>query len=207
MVKTKKPGRPAGPLDGSPSHLMHRVLQLTLDIYASEAGPGAPTQRQFAVLAACDGQTGLTQTELVRATGIDRSTLADLVARMTARGLLTRERSIADARANAVRLSDLGRTTLEAARPRVAAADKRVLGLLPKGKRDVFMKLLADLTAAADVAPDQARIEAKALKRAEKEARKAGKAARKAAEAAAAGAAPAAAEPPKVRKVRRAPAA
>jgi hypothetical protein len=126
---------------------------------------------------------------------------------MTARGLLTRERSIADARANAVRLSDLGRTTLEAARPRVAAADKRVLGLLPKGKRDVFMKLLADLTAAADVAPDQARIEAKALRRAEKEARKAGKAARKAAEAAAAGAAPAAAKAPKARKIRRAPAA
>ena len=117
-------------------------------------------------------------------TGIDRSTLADLVARMTAKGLLERERSTVDARAKAVRLSPEGAARLEAARPRVEAADKRIMGLLPKGQRDAFLSQLAELAAAADAAPDAARAEAKAakkaLKAAEKETRKAEKAARKA---------------------------
>ena len=117
-------------LAASPSHLMHRALQLALDIYAEEAGPDGLTQRQFAVLEAASHKAGLTQTDLVRATGIDRSTLADLVARMTAKGLLQRERSTLDARAKAVRLSAAGQGALDAARPRVEAADKRILALL-----------------------------------------------------------------------------
>jgi DNA-binding MarR family transcriptional regulator len=177
MVKDGKKAR-SGPLDASPSHLMHRALQLALDIYAEEVGADGPTQRQFAVLEIASRNEGLTQTDLVRATGIDRSTLADLVARMTARGLLNRERSVLDGRAKAVSLSDEGRALLETARTRVEAADRRILALMPKARRDSFMKLLADLAAVADAGPD----EAKAAKRAEKLARKAEKEARKAAE-------------------------
>ncbi|MFC0634147.1 MarR family winged helix-turn-helix transcriptional regulator [Brevundimonas balnearis] len=185
MVKTKKSDQSKGPLAQSPSHLLHRVLQLALDIYAEETGPDAPTQRQFAVLEACAQKEGLTQTDLVKATGIDRSTLADLVARMTAKGLLLRERSTIDARANTVRLSPEGQAALNAARPKVEAADKRILALLSKGRRDVFIEVLTELTDAADAAPAEARAALKAAKKAEKEARKAEKAAKKAAEAAA----------------------
>jgi len=182
MVKSGKQARRSGTLADSPSHLMHRALQLALDIYADEAGAGGPTQRQFAVMEAVSVKEGLTQTDLVRATGIDRSTLADLVARMTAKGLLSRERSALDARAKAVRLSTEGQALLEAARPRVEAADKRIMGLLPKAKRDGFLEMLADLAAAADAAPDVEKAEAKAHKKAAKDARKQEKAARKAAE-------------------------
>lgn len=182
MVKSGKQARRAGTLMDSPSHLMHRGLQLALDIYAEELGPDGVTQRQYAVLEAAAQGTGLTQTELVRATGIDRSTLADLVARMTAKGLLERERSALDARAKVVRVGPAGLTALEAARPRVEAVDKRILGLLPKSKRESFMALLGELGAAADAAPDQARAEARAARKAAKDARKAEKAALKSAE-------------------------
>lgn len=180
MVKSGKQAKIKGGLADSPSHLMHRVLQLALDIYAEEAGPDGLTQRQFAVLEAVSVRSGLTQTDLVKATGIDRSTLADLVARMTAKGLLERERSALDARAKAVRLSEAGQAALEAARPRVEAADKRILALLPKARREGFLDLLTSLTEAADAAPEQARAEAKIAKKAAKEARKAEKAAKKA---------------------------
>lgn len=182
MVKSGKQAKRSGTLADSPSHLMHRVLQLSLDIYAEEAGPDGPTQRQYAVMEAVSVKEGLTQTELVRATGIDRSTLADLVARMTAKGLLSRERSVVDARAKAVRLSAEGQALLDAARPRVEAADKRIMALVPKGKRDGFLDLLAELASAADAAPDQAKAEAKAAKKALKEAKKAEKLAKKASE-------------------------
>ena len=180
MVKSGKQAKIRGGLAESPSHLMHRVLQLALDIYAEEAGPDGLTQRQFAVLEAVSVRSGLTQTDLVKATGIDRSTLADLVARMTSKGLLERERSALDARAKAVRLSEAGQAALEAARPRVEAADKRILALLPKARREGFLDLLTSLTEAADAAPEQAKAEAKAAKKAAKEARKAEKAAKKA---------------------------
>lgn len=182
MVKSGKQARRSGTLAESPSHLMHRALQLALDVYADETGADGPTQRQFAVMEAVSMKDGLTQTDLVRATGIDRSTLADLVARMTTKGLLTRERSALDARAKAVRLSEEGQALLESARPRVEAADRRIMGLLPKAKRDGFLELLADLAAAADAAPDAEKAEAKALKKAAKDARKLEKAAKKAAE-------------------------
>ena len=182
MVKSGKQARRSGTLAESPSHLMHRALQLALDIYAEELGSGGPTQRQFAVMEAVSVKEGLTQTDLVKATGIDRSTLADLVARMTTRGLLTRERSTLDARAKAVRLSPEGQALLESARPKVEAADRRVMALLPKAKRDGFLELLSELSVAADAVPDQAKMDAKALKKAQKEARRAEKTAKKAAE-------------------------
>lgn len=137
----------------SPSHLLHRALQHALDIYVDSAGAGAPTQRQFAVLAAVAGNEGLTQTDLVRATGIDRSTLAELVARMIGKGLLARERSAADARANTVRLTEVGRSALAQAAPKVAEADERILALVPARARDGFLSVLAALSAAAEHQP------------------------------------------------------
>lgn len=180
MVKSGNKSKRGQGLSGSPSHLMHRALQLALDIYSEETGPDGLTQRQFAVLEAVSHRSGLTQTDLVRATGIDRSTLADLVARMTTKGLLDREKSTLDARAKAVRLSPAGEAALEAARPQVEAADKRIMGLLPKGKREGFLELLAELAGEADAAPLKAKAEAKAAKKAARDVRKAEKLARKA---------------------------
>jgi DNA-binding MarR family transcriptional regulator len=136
-------------LDRSPSHLLHRALQLALDIYAEEIGGTGLTQRQYAVLSAVLAKEGCTQSELVRATGIDRSTLAELVARLIGKTLLARERSTLDARANTVRLTDEGRAAVHAAAPKVAAADARILALMPGARRDTFLKTLRDMARAA----------------------------------------------------------
>jgi len=155
-------------LDRSPSHLLHRALQLALDIYSEETGPGALTQRQFAVLSAVMAKEGCTQSELVRATGIDRSTLAELVARLIGKDLLARERSTLDARANTVRLTDAGRTAVQEAGPKVAEVDARIMALVPSAKRDTFLKTLRDMARAAgkSEAPDS---EAKKEKKAKPE--------------------------------------
>ena len=143
-------------LERSPSHLLHRALQLALDIYVAETGPVAITQRQYAVLAAVAADEGLSQTELVRTTGIDRSTLADLVGRMIAKGYLERQRSPDDARANTVKLGEAGRAVLQAAQPRVAAADERILALLRGKTREPFIDALRRLAkaGATDVLPE-----------------------------------------------------
>ena len=147
MAKTSS-STPA--LDRSPSHLLHRALQLALDIYAAETGPISITQRQYAVLAAVAADEGLSQTGLVRATGIDRSTLADLVGRMITKGYLERERSAEDARANTVKLGEAGRAVLAAAGPKVEAADRRILELLGGKKREPFIEALRKLAKAGE---------------------------------------------------------
>ncbi len=175
MAKAKPES--SGPLDRSPSHLLHRALQRALDIYAETAGPTAVTQRQYAVLSAVSAREGLTQADLVRATGIDRSTLAELVARMIGKGLIDRERSNEDGRANTVRLTDKGRTSLQEAEPRAQAADDAVLKMIPSGKRGGFLAALRALSSERVRAPEEKAGKAKkADKKAKKKAKKAKKA-------------------------------
>ncbi len=175
MAKSKTEN--TGPLDRSPSHLLHRALQRALDIYAETAGPTAVTQRQFAVLSAVYAREGLTQADLVRSTGIDRSTLAELVARMMGKGLIARERSNEDGRANTVTLTEKGKLALVEAEPRTQAADEAILKLIPSGKRGGFIAGLRAL-AAERIKPGE-EPPAKA-KKAGKKAKKAGKKAKKA---------------------------
>jgi DNA-binding MarR family transcriptional regulator len=155
MAKTKTGSKKSGgALERSPAHLLHRAQQKALDLFAAGATPGGVTQRQYAVLSAVALHEGCAQAELVAATGIDRSTLAELVARMIGKGLLARERSKSDARANSVHLTEAGRAALEAAAPQAEAADIALLALLPKGKRDTFVDLLRLLTG-DDVRPEK----------------------------------------------------
>jgi DNA-binding MarR family transcriptional regulator len=162
----------AGPLDRSPSHLLHRALQRALDLYAHTAGPEAVSQRQYAVLSAVAADEGLTQSTLVKVTGIDRSTLAELVARMIGKGLLERERSAADARAKAVRLTEAGREAMQAAAPRAAEADTALLKLLPSGKRNAFLSALTKIASPkaekVKKEPKPGKLEKKARKKARK---------------------------------------
>lgn len=185
MAKTRTGSKKSGgTLDRSPAHLLHRAQQRALDLFAAGAAPGGVTQRQYAVLSAVALHEGCAQAELVAATGIDRSTLAELVARMIGKDLLVRERSKSDARANAVHLTEAGRAALEAAAPRAEAADTALLALLPKGKRETFVDLLRLLTGDDEPKPKKDKTEKAERKaaKAEKKRRKAEKTVKDAAE-------------------------
>ena len=144
-----KTGKRGVATEASVGHLLHRAAQRALDFYADAGGPGGVTQRQHAVLMAVAAKEGAAQADLVAATGVDRSTLADMIARMLDKGLLARERSTADARANAVHLTDAGRAALAEIGPRADAADARLLALLPKGRREAFLEALTALSSDA----------------------------------------------------------
>ncbi len=129
-------------LDKSAGHLLHRAVQFAADRFVAAIGDSNVTLRQFTVLCALEAQAGLTQTALVGVTGIDRSTLAELVTRMAAKSLVVRQRAEQDGRANIVRLTEQGRAELEALRPRVARADEAILKALSKGQRQSFLNAL-----------------------------------------------------------------
>src|SRR6185312_16697833 len=104
-------------LHRSPIHLLHRAGQCAGDIFHAETKDGDLTPRQLAVLVTVAQNEGLSQTGLVDRTGIDRSTLADIVRRLQRKGLLQRRRTKEDARAYAVKLTDEGRRVLRTAEP------------------------------------------------------------------------------------------
>jgi MarR family transcriptional regulator, temperature-dependent positive regulator of motility len=126
-------------LGRSPIHLLHRAGQCAGDIFHAEMKDGDLTPRQLAVLVTVAGNEGLSQTGLVDRTGIDRSTLADIVRRMQRKGLLQRRRTREDARAYAVKLTDEGRRLLRVAEPLGKRVDERILDALPTKQRDQFI--------------------------------------------------------------------
>jgi DNA-binding MarR family transcriptional regulator len=134
----------------APSYLMRRCQQLYGDLYARETGQRDLTKQQFTVLAALENNDGASQTALVEMTGIDRSTLADMVRRLTERGLLSRERTEEDQRANAVAITQAGRKALKAARAASDRAERALLDVLPAAERGRFVKSLAMIASAAE---------------------------------------------------------
>ena len=129
-------------LNASPIHLLHRAGQCAGDIFSDEMTSQSLTPRQYAVLLTVAENEGLSQTGLVERTGIDRSTLADIIRRMLKKGLINRKRTKEDARAYAVKLTAKGRRVLEAASPAASLADQRILDALPKSKRQDFLNSL-----------------------------------------------------------------
>ncbi len=129
-------------LERSATHLLHRAGQCAADIFSAEARRSGLTPRQFAVLMVIADEEGLTQTDLVERTGVDRSTLADIVARLLGRGLIQRRRAKDDARAYAIKLSPQGAKALRDAQPGAAAADQKLLASLPPAKRQDFLESL-----------------------------------------------------------------
>lgn len=129
----------------SPIHLLRRAQQRALEVFNKEVGASGLTPRQFVVLLAVQENEGLTQTDLVNRTRIDRSTLADMISRLIKRDLLSRSRTERDQRANAVTITTAGRRALRTALGRIQRAEERLLGNIPENRRNSFLESLGAL--------------------------------------------------------------
>ncbi|MEQ1578662.1 MAG: MarR family winged helix-turn-helix transcriptional regulator [Hyphomicrobium sp.] len=123
---------------GSTIHLLHRAGQRAEELFAKALGEQTLTVRQFIVLSIVEGQENLSQNLICEKTGIDRSTMADIVKRLVTRGWLTRRRSRRDARMYAIRLTELGRKELDRASPVAQRVEgDLVCGLSAKQRQDL----------------------------------------------------------------------
>jgi DNA-binding MarR family transcriptional regulator len=123
-------------------HLLHRAGQIADELFTLHIGASDLTPRQYEVLRAISLANEPSQTQLVETTGIDRSTLADIVRRLVDRGLVMRKRTRHDARMYALRLSDKGSAAMRDADPAVSQTDDRLLAALPQRDRESFVKSL-----------------------------------------------------------------
>lgn len=185
---TRRPGKTARAaskrrevfrLSESPSHLLRRAEQFAAEIFLQAELPGGVTLRQTVLLAAIAEAEGASQSDLVGATGVDRSTLAEMMARMERKGLISREAAEDDGRAKSVSLTNEGKRRLEAALPAMRAVDKALLAALPKNRQATFTATLSALTRAADRLHAQSEAAQRTAKKAARDQRKTRKLAKK----------------------------
>ena len=136
-----KPASTGSPLH-SALHLLHRASARADGLFISHMRSPL-TPRQFIILQAVAEADGLSQTSIMAATGIDRSSTADLVGRLVKYGWLQRRRTKRDTRFYAVRLTPEGRKMLTQGAPAARASEEALLSLLPAGERSSFLKTLA----------------------------------------------------------------
>lgn len=135
--------RQSNALDRSPVHLLHRASQSVTDLF-SRVIKSDLTPRQLAVLTAVARNEGCNQTDIVEQTGIDRSTMAEMVRRLVDKGLIERRRSKKDTRAYVIKLSQDGQRILKSAEPLAKRVDDKVLHALG-GRSTAFLDSLSVL--------------------------------------------------------------
>ena len=98
-------------LISAPGYLLRRNHQRSFDIFTRLVGDDV-TRQQIALLVALNRRPGASQRDLVEATGIDKSTLKEMLNRMVARGWIDRERDRKDSRAWTMLITASGRALL-----------------------------------------------------------------------------------------------
>lgn len=107
--------------------------------------PAGMTTAQMAVLSLLTDHPGASQREIAAATGIDTATLAEMLKRLEARGVVTREPDPNDARRLLVRVGDLGPGDLATALEAAHDVNERAMAGLSDDERRMLIPLLERL--------------------------------------------------------------
>lgn len=142
------------PLIDRPGFLIRRLHQIHQAIFAEECGAFDVTPMQFSIMSVAGTKPGLDQTALAHEIGVDRTTLANVVARLEKRGILRRTRSQTNHRLKCVHLTASGQRIVQQMEGAVARAHHKTIEALPKEEREAFTAALRILVNAGnDYAP------------------------------------------------------
>ncbi|WP_310459908.1 MarR family transcriptional regulator [Sphaerotilus sp.] len=136
-------------LNSLPGHDIRRLHQIAVALFMAETEPFGVTPVQYAALQAVQNSPGLDQRTLARTIGFDTSTIAGVIDRLEARGLMLRSASAQDRRVRLLTLTEAGQQLLADVTPSMLRAQERILAPLPTQERGEFMRMLAVLIANA----------------------------------------------------------
>jgi DNA-binding MarR family transcriptional regulator len=129
-------------LEHVPSHLLRRAHFKAEEIFAATFSQEDVTPRQKAALVVLHQKPGLNQNALAELLSMDRNTVAEMVKRMSAGGLIERRPSPGDARAYQLYVAANGIGLLNRVMPKDAAVEDQLLEKLPPEYRALFVKCL-----------------------------------------------------------------
>jgi DNA-binding MarR family transcriptional regulator len=139
---------------------INRVDQIVDAEYAKALEPFKITARQLVVLQAIrDIKGDPSQTAIVTATGMDRSTTADVIRRMLNAGLIARKRTKDDARAYAVTLTAEGTVVVKSASKLIDKIDAKLTAKYGIANTVRDLAAFANARAMEPVVPNPAKAE------------------------------------------------
>jgi DNA-binding MarR family transcriptional regulator len=106
------------------------------------------TSPQFAALNALYSEPNLDQRRLGQRISLDRSTMAEVVSRLHARGLIRTERDRHDGRRKTINLTPKGLLSVKQLIPRTHAMTNRLVGPLDEEQREELLCLLTKVVGA-----------------------------------------------------------
>lgn len=128
--------------------LLHRANQIANEEFERSIPESGVTARQVQVLSALSQNEGCSQTDLCEMTGVDRSTMAEIVSRLHKRRLIERRRSKDDARAYVLKLSESGRTLADLGEKSIGNVEESLMTSLSSKARQDLLNILDKLVTA-----------------------------------------------------------
>lgn len=147
-MKTNAVKTPPAGLDELPGHYIRRLQQIAVAVFLQETEAHGLTPVQFAALHTVGHMPGIDQRTLAGRVGLDTSTVAGVIDRLEARGLIERQASPADRRVRLLALTREGSQALQAVEPDMLKAQERILAPLRRAERAEFMRMLRVLVEA-----------------------------------------------------------
>ncbi|HEV7626169.1 MAG TPA: MarR family winged helix-turn-helix transcriptional regulator [Streptomyces sp.] len=136
-------------LSTHPGHLARRLQQAHSLLWGAMVSEEY-TSPQFAVLNALEEKPGIDQRTLSEHVHLDRSTIADLVARLAGRDLVERVRDPMDGRRNVLKLTAGGRKVHGKLVTRTARMNRVFLAPLDGQEQETLLRLIARVAGAAE---------------------------------------------------------
>jgi len=136
--------KPVLALPATPGYLIRRTERVQGELWAAELG-GELTAPQYAVLVAVARGGEVDQRQVGVLASLDKSSTADIVARLERGGWLRRTRDPADGRRRLLDLPSPSRVALDHVTPKVARVQHRLLEPLAENERELFVSQLASV--------------------------------------------------------------
>ena len=138
------------PLDfeALPGHYIRRLQQIAVAVFLQATEAHGVTPVQYAALNQVASTPGVDQRTLARSIGLDTSTIAAVIDRLEARGLMQRQASSDDRRVRLLSLTAEGAALVAAIAPDVLTAQEQMLHPLTKAERAEFMRMLRAVVSA-----------------------------------------------------------
>ena len=137
-------------LEARPGFLIRRLHQIHVALFAEECGAFNITPVQYSIMSVAHMRPGLDQSELTQEVGVDRATLANVLARLEKRGLVRRDRTVHDRRLKQVHLTPDGVTVIVNMTEPARRAHARTIAALTGAERAAFLYGLTRLVVAGN---------------------------------------------------------
>lgn len=128
-----------------PGYLIRRLHQIHVAIFLEECTAFGITPVQYAVMTALLNMPDADQISIAQEAGIDRTNVADVLARLEQRGLVARRRSKSDRRMRITSLTEEGEKIAREMEHASLRAQAKLVAPLSPEKRDQLMKLMTEL--------------------------------------------------------------